>query len=92
MCSLIVCSISLYCYVRIKRVYYYYYYWKIMYKIKLILPVLAIRGTFSCHVTKHIPIRMGKIHFLYLYNFALKHSFALRQVYVCPCTHLLKIE
>ena len=25
MCSLIVCSISLYCYVRIKRVYYYYY-------------------------------------------------------------------
>ena len=23
MCSLIVCSISLYCYVRIKRVYYY---------------------------------------------------------------------
>ena len=24
MCSLIVCSISLYCYVQIKRVYYYY--------------------------------------------------------------------
>ena len=51
MCSLIVCSISLYCYVRIKRVYLFIYI-KIRYKLKYLFSLVYY--TVELHVSSYM--------------------------------------
>ena len=74
MCSLIVCSISLYCYVRIKRAdyYYYYYYYQFhncvlikRYNVEMCCWLISQKFYYLCD-KKFIETTLGKITMIHI--------------------------